>query len=425
MNELYKLLFNDKKRATTPEWDCGEFLEVNENGQVVNQDNETVNITKLDGDIEWIEYIEESQNSTLSNKKLDIISAKIDKIPNNSNKIDEILEILKGNNIAPAEVNTTSNNETTPKEDIVKLYYGISGLEAVLELFKNEYKASKNEADITAVLIKFMPFAWMNGRSLNTSVSYHRRIRSIIKEINNEYTTYALNIFKLPTILFEDINKANDEVLRDKKKEKDTFDIDNTLNKIDELKVKVKEIVKLGDKATLEDYKNTIGLIVAKQQTPERIRAYYISTYLALVTGRRMVDILKTMEYKKLSGVWYFDGLSKKRSDDDKRVRAFTLDDDHNLIANALKLLRSSLPEAKELEAIKINNKFNHTFNKAFKNILNDDRYTFHDARDMYSEIAYQRYGKNEDEELFKAKILGHKTPNLSATQHYMKKEGK
>ena len=112
-------------------------------------------------------------------------------------------------------------------------------------------------------------------------------------------------------------------------------------------------------------------------------------------------------------------GLVKKSGDDTSKVKAVALDDDMGLISSSLKLLRSSFPDTKEIELEAVNSKFGYVFNKSFKAItgLNE---TFHNARDIYADMAFNKHGKNEDEETYKAILLGHQAPTISATKYYM-----
>ena len=57
-------------------------------------------------------------------------------------------------------------------------------------------------------------------------------------------------------------------------------------------------------------------------------------------------------------------------------------------------------------------------------------KYTYHDLREIYAEIAYHDFGKKEGtdrEEIdYKSDILGHQVDKdrLVATEHYMTKKG-
>jgi len=65
---------------------------------------------------------------------------------------------------------------------------------------------------------------------------------------------------------------------------------------------------------TVEDFKEA-GIPIAKQQTTAQARAYLFAAYLGFVTGRRIGEILKSLEIVKKEDGWYFRGLSKKGVD--------------------------------------------------------------------------------------------------------------
>lgn len=427
MKELYEALFSGKM-MTSPTWNKNEFIEV-KNGQITNESGELVDITLM-SDIEFVEYFNDTSNTGKLEKTLLVSTKKVlDGINGNTNGINKILDMLKDMKDTTTTITTEINQKSVDKEhaiesnDIAKLYYGVTGLDATLKLFASEYKASTTQKEVTDILVKFMPFPWMDNKALNTSVSYHGHIRSIIKEIDNNFTQYALDTFKLPSSIFEKINDENSTKAVNNKVNREEFNIKETEQMINNLKAKVKDIVKLGNKATLDDYRNTVGLIVKKQQTPKQIRGYYIGTYLALVTGRRISEILKTLEIKKSKGIWFFEGLLKKRGES-SRVEAIVLDKDMDFIASALKLLRESLSDAKEMSLSDLNKNYNRIFNLAYRRITGS-KDTMSKARDIYAELAFARFGENTDEETYKAKILGHKAPQTSATTHYMGVRGK
>jgi len=448
INEVIVAVLTGGEMVRAIDWDDGFYIHA-QNGQVVDQDGKPFNIKEADVE-EWEIYEEDNiellhgVSKELNKHHKEVIES----IGSNEKSIEELAEFQKLNFIklfkmlggedvtaqdalvktALPSADLEADKKEVEDEDInvVELYYGVNKLEEVLNLFTKEYKEANNQDEVIEVLIKFMPFAWMNGRAWRTSVKYHAKIRSIIKSIGGEHEETALHFFKLPPQMHEDINNINTKKVIEKQEDKDQFSIRVIETVLSELKAKVKDIVKFGKKGTLEDYKNTIGLIVKKQQSAEYVRAYYIASYLALTTGRRMADIIKTMEIKKHNRAWHYTGLTKKRSDEEEMVKAISIDGDMELLQKALKLLRSSLPEAQSMTAEEVNSKYNAIFNKNFKSITGLNM-TFHEARDVFAELAHKKFGANKEERQYKAEVLGHKEPveKRTATDHYMTTEAK
>jgi len=148
---------------------------------------------------------------------------------------------------------------------------------------------------------------------------------------------------------------------------------------------------------------------------------------LAFVTGRRNVEILKTLEIIKRDGKYFYRGLAKK-GEENIEIEAVACDD-IEFIKKVLEQLRKDL-DTKELTPRQVNSKFNMVFNRSLKRITGTN-YTFHDTREIYAELCYLKFGKKngtEREELdYKAKILGHEIDpdRLLTTEHYMTMEGK
>jgi len=180
----------------------------------------------------------------------------------------------------------------------------------------------------------------------------------------------------------------------------------------------------------VEQYINK-GISVKKQQTPPQIRGYLLASYLALATGRRNVEILKTLKITKKKNDYFYEGLLKKgsASTENTNIKAVSLDDDFEFLMQIINQLRTDTDTSKMTNQ-EVNSKYSAIFNRSFKHITNT-QYTFHDAREIYSEIAYNKFGRKnggEREEIdYKSDILGHQIDKerLISTEHYTTKKGK
>lgn len=151
---------------------------------------------------------------------------------------------------------------------------------------------------------------------------------------------------------------------------------------------------------------------------------------LAAVSGRRMIEIILTGQFKR-TGKYklMFSGQVKKRTENENFEREIYTLIDSNLFIQKIKLLRS-LPALKNIDElisdnvvdgrlirndkIVINSVFARYLNQFTKDFFNDSRRVFKDTRALYARIVYEKYFKsdprwsNVDEDVFFAEILGH-----------------
>lgn len=151
---------------------------------------------------------------------------------------------------------------------------------------------------------------------------------------------------------------------------------------------------------------------------------------LAAVSGRRMIEIILTGEFKRASkNSVIFTGQAKKRIESDTFEREIYTLIDSRLFIQKIKLLRSlpifnnikeiiqkNIDEDRKIRNDKtvINAVFSYHLCNFTKNFFNDLRRVFKDTRAIYARIVYEKYFKtdprwaNVDEDVFFAEILGH-----------------
>lgn len=151
---------------------------------------------------------------------------------------------------------------------------------------------------------------------------------------------------------------------------------------------------------------------------------------LAAVSGRRMIEIILTGQFKRTDKYKVmFSGQVKKRTENENFEREIYTLIDSNLFIQKIKLLRSlpALQNIDELisdnvvdgrlirnDKIVINSVFSRHLNQFTKDFFNDERRVFKDTRSLYTRIVYEKYFKsdsrwsNVDEDVFFAEILGH-----------------
>ena len=443
-NSAISRLFNgksEKLRAT--KWDKDRFIVANKEGVVVDNKGKNFNIMTAT-DKTWELYKEPTLTSTGDNTALiKMIKELTDEVKSLKETVNsqeaptvEVESSVDSYDVADEVVNSVGNEiqkaikENMPQEDkneeTVNLFYGVTKLDDIRELFKKELTNCKDKREVLKVITKFIPYCWMSGRKVNTAVRYYTDLRNVIKEVGGNYQDMALELFIIPADVHERIKGINTKKTIAKLSDKETFDVKHIKSLIKSLKGWIDTSMKLGDDVTVDDYK-AHGIPVAKQQKIEQARAYLYSTYIALVTGRRNTEILKSLEIVKEGGTWFYKGVAKKNMDE-AMIEAFSLDDDFETLQKIVSQIRKDI-DTTGMTNKQVNIKYSHIFNRSFKRITGTN-FTFHDAREIYAEIGYLEHGKDngsDREEMdFKAEILGHEidTDRLLSTEHYMTKKG-
>lgn len=387
INALFK---GSKVKSVT--WSADKFVFMNESGQIVDSNGKAFNLMATK-DTEWVIWTERSNDSRVNLELLELVKSLKGEMTELKNRV-----IIDG--------------MTNENQDLLKIVYDVDSIASLKELFQVALTEANTKMEVTKVITKFIPFCWLGGRKLNTIASYYRDMRTIIKEVGGDYQDLSLDLFALEGEVYDHINNKSINIVKEKAEEnnKDEYDGDAMESLLLDLKRKI-----------VDD-----DIDVAKQQTLERARAYLYATYLALATGRRSIEILKTLEIVKDGDTCYYQGIAKK-SDNNVKIEAYSLDRDFEFLIKILAKLREDLP-TNNLTAKEVNSKYNRIFNRAFKKLTNTD-YTFHDAREIYSDLLYIKEGYSDgswtEEHNFKGKILGHeiKADRLTASQYYMTKK--
>jgi len=439
---INKLFSGEMVRATN--WDKDKYIVANEQGQPVDNEGKPFNVITAK-EKKWEVYVKPApatataDNSelvkmieALTNQVTELQQTINDKEENvtveqeiNSHEVaDEVSEVVSST--VEQAIKDNLPQEEKSHEETIKIFYGVSSLKEVRAQFKDELINCKEKRDTIRVVAKYIPYCWMGARKINTVKRYYTDMRNVIKDVADQWQDLALELFSIPAEVYDRLNEADKKKVLEKIDTKETFDVTQIKNVISQLKHNIETVQSLGAKATEEDYKNN-GVPIAKQQKVSQARSYLYATYIALVTGRRNTEILKTLELVKKKNVWYYKGLSKKGSEG-VEIEAVSLDDDFNFLKGLIAQIRKDV-DTKELSHQQVNSKYNHIFNRSFKRITGTN-FTFHDAREIYAEIAYLDFGKDkgtEREEIdFKSDILGHEIDKdrLVSTEHYMTKKG-
>ncbi len=451
---ITKVFSGEMVRATS--WDKDRYIITDsKTGTIIDNEGKPFNIMTAK-EKKWEVYTKPKETAPVDNSKMyDMIKALSkqveelqDTINRNDIDTDYIAETVEDRVIKAldgisntTEINTDEVAETVEKtikenipqednnEETIKMFYGVSKLKDIRELFKDELTKCKEKKELLLVLTKYIPFCSMGGKKINTIRNSYTDLRNVIKEVGGEYEEYALDLFRIPSDAYERINSTSRKKAIENLSNKETFEISEIKAITNKLKSQIETVIKLDKNISVEKFKE-YNLPIAKQQTVERARAYLYGTYLALVTGRRNIEIIKTLSLVEKKGVWFYKGVAKKESETEE-IKAFSLDNDFPFLEKLINQIRKDVDTTK-LTKQEVNSKYNHIFNRAFKRITGTN-FTLHDAREIYAEIAYLDYLKENnltdserEEQNFKADILGHEIDKdrLIATDHYRTKKG-
>jgi len=388
------------ERVHTEDMKAGVYIFV-DNGQVVQSDKKPFNIMTTNID-EWFIFEDESQNN--NDEVTKVLMQQIETLTKENTNLKATQKAASTDGRS-----TEAQNITT---ELIKAVYGVTEPAEVKKLFREQLQASKNKRDVQIAIIQAIPYCWIGGRTLGTTSVYYSEMRKIVKEVGGEHEDMSLALLIPPAGLYEASQAKVIASTKEKHIERDTYDQDYLVAII----------------ARLKDQINTGNISKTRQQTQERANAYVYATYLALVTGRRQIEIIKTLKIVKKENVWYYEGVAKK-GEENASVEAYSLDDDFELLSELVSYIQNEL-STKNMTNTQVNSKYNNVLNNAFKR-LTGTNFTFHDAREIFSDIIYN-YSDEVDgtwntEQSFKSKVLGHviSKERLTASEHYMTKKAK
>ena len=307
------------------------------------------------------------------------------------------------------------NNE---KAIFYKSIYGTDKAGEIREMMLRDFNKVKGYTDIIRVMQKYMPYVYL----LNTPDYTKQRFFEVGKVIEDttlapKYKKVLKEGFSAPVGYYSAMNELRELRLNEKKESGDN-EINFDLSRFDEI---IANLYEMGMDKELKNYPYKLGT----RQTKEQVRAYYLATYLALITGRRLVEILKTLELRKYRDKLKARGIAKK-GEEDKSYDLIPLDDIDKILS-AYKELRRIF-DTSNLTKRQVNQKHNAKFNEFLKTkIFPNSDLTFHDLRKIYLLKAYEKYGNNENFDNFAEKALLHDVKidakYLTQTKHYTNTE--
>jgi len=308
-------------------------------------------------------------------------------------QIGELREDIKA-------VEKNINDET--RKNTFKAVYGVPTQE-VLELFRADYKAIKNDEEALAKARNLFQKYVLAITFLYSAPSIKNNLGAFRKVVNEEGGIWKETV-KSSFYIF-DVYKAVSEVSEQKLKEKEEAQKSLTF----EIKTEIERT-----KSILEDrtYK------IARNQSEQQVRVYYISYLQALAGGRRFAEILKTAKIYKKGAGHVFKGILKKDRSDKTEVEAnllYVSVDEYKAYTKELRnyielRVKSSKDKAlKDITEQELNLMFSKVFNGAIKRITDDKVPNFHELRHYYAIEGTRVFrAENESDKDVRYRILGH-----------------
>jgi hypothetical protein len=293
---------------------------------------------------------------------------------------------------------------------LFKELYNTTSWKQIKEDFKNDLNSCKTKDEIVLLNNRYIPCLWLD-KALNSVLARYTEFRNIIKQSSIKHKDYALDtVFQLGNrdkskSIYNIVSKQQKaKVIQKNKEDKVIISFDDINRIVSDLKSKIDN-----DDFTL--YRN---------QELNKVKAYHIVILLAICTGRRQIEILKTLSIYKQKELVLYSGIAKK-DNLDKKIPSKLLFIDVNEAKHYLRELRKIF-NLDNLTNREVNQKFSGSLNTTLNNYIKDfiDKdFKLHDLRKIYAELCFQKFANHMDKDLFYKEILAHEVKPTSAT-HYM-----
>lgn len=301
------------------------------------------------------------------------------------------------------------------RERLFKTVYGVDGQKEILEMFREEYRAIKDDPnankEANSIFQRYvLSITYLYPvTSIKTNLS---KFRSVISEEGGlwkedvKHSFYIYDVWRSVSLRNEESRTKRESVSKEL-----VFDVD-------------KEIIKIKDQLENDTF------AVARNQNKTQVRSYNIGYMLGLSSGRRFTEIFKTLEIEGTEADPIFKGLLKKQFEEEGIIRGHIIALSRKELIAYLEELRSyanTQALAKkgkglsDLSETEINALFSKNYNNAIKRLTNRRIPNFHQLRNYYTISSQKTFieqnsyikdmGEDERDDLLKSfrfKILGH-----------------
>jgi len=291
----------------------------------------------------------------------------------------------------------------TLRRDTFKSVYGVETIKEISEQFREDYVKIKNKKnafdEVSKLFQKYVlsiTFLYSMS-SIKNNLGIFRKIINVEGGIWRDTAKTTFYIFDV----YQVVNAKTDENIA--KKEINNKDmVFSVKDEIENIK-------------TLLQYRT---YPIAKNQTQEQVRSYYLAYILGLSTGRRFTEIFKTSSIRKKGNGYIFNGILKKEKTDKSEIEANILYLSVSEVRSYTKELREYLNtklKATKKKTIKtateseINAIFSKVYNNAIKRLTKDIIPNFHELRHYYTIEGTDVFRENgESDKDVRYRILGH-----------------
>lgn len=260
------------------------------------------------------------------------------------------------------------------------------------------------------------PTTTLKGRSLE--------MRKALTEAGVKETNPIFNFFKVPSGVYTEMNNKYTKEISKTLLKKDSDDSDNSDDSDENKKIDYVKLTETVLENLIKNIEEKNISLMSNNSREEREFAYQKIMVLAIATGRRQIEILKTMVISKKRDEVLYKNLVKKAKADRTEIVAPILID--------LKLAKKYIKEIREefqtdkLTNKEVNSQFNGSIKKALFRYLPKKiaEQGFHFFRSMYAETCYQKFAKNGvDKNMYFTEKLGHEVKTNAAHSYQAKIE--
>lgn len=292
------------------------------------------------------------------------------------------------------------------RSKLLNSVFGATHWKDLKNVFVDEAKKIKGKKEAFEFSNKWLFYLYFDS----SNYTLKNRSLEMRKELsNNDIDEAVVNLFKLPGEYYNVLNAKDEEVV----KQVLTDDFRSDFNYLSFVEKTIENFINVIEKKEV--------VLKSSAQTMERELAYYKLFVLALATGRRQIEILRSLELQKKKDLVVYNGLAKKNNKELAKVDAPILMD-LSIAKKYLKDIREQFPISEAMTNKEVNSKYNGSIGKALVRIFAElEIKEFHFFRTCYAEACYSKFGGDKDKELYFAEILGHEIA-LNHTHNYLAK---
>jgi len=287
------------------------------------------------------------------------------------------------------------------RNEMLKIAYGSPQMNQLKKDFVGDAKKVKTISQISDFASKWGMMVYYDTK-ISTLKNRVADIRNWLKSEGMDEENPVFKIFSIPSEIYTSLNNSYSEKVQEKLTSNEVSDVDYSL------------LVESTIAELLHNIENNITKSISNNARDSRELAYQKLILLSLTTGRRQIEILKTVSISKRKELAKYDGLAKKDNNDAFVIAPILMDS--RLAQKYLKEIREEFHTA-DMTNQDINRKYNASINKAVSRYTKLEEFKF--TRTAYAEYCFQKFGGNAEKSAYFAKVLGHEI-KIKASDAYV-----